>query len=51
MQAGVGMKNKHLLLFISLILLLYPVIASGAWTPYDQRDDKLSPGYMGQFRQ
>ena len=27
------MKNKHLLFFISFILFLYPVTASGAWAP------------------
>ncbi len=41
------MKNKRLLLFILLILFLYPVIASGEWTPMTKRDDKPSLWCLG----
>ena len=41
------MKNKHLLLFIALILFLYPVSASGAWTPMTSGTTNWLSGVWG----
>jgi len=44
---GKHMKHKNLILFISLVLFLYPVIVSGAWTPMSSGTTQTLYGVWG----